>query len=288
MVSHLEWQKDEIDANLGSNRLSRLADSGPPTARRRQYRTILEASQIPHQDSDVEHDAITQVACREDSALKSTATTLELPMPTKFPAAVRQYTSSKRLSKGTKDEYKATVRKWLVWDTDVPVEELSRASVREFLDWVYETACEQGGTNPERTANKAREHLRAVVAWAWENDIIETLPRFPKPRPQRNVAGRHYLTKAELNAIYFATHYMKPPRGWAKEYSIGLFWRSAIPLFFNYGLDTGTIWQTKSIHEPILWRHVYWDKESPDRQSKARSRPATTNCSVNCSNLAST
>jgi hypothetical protein len=28
------------------------------------------------------------------------------------------------------------------------------------------------------------------------------------------VAGRHYLTKAEVNAFYFATHQMKRPRGW--------------------------------------------------------------------------
>jgi hypothetical protein len=31
---------------------------------------------------------------------------------------------------------------------------------------------------------------------------IETLPRFPATRGQREVAGRHYLTKAEINALY--------------------------------------------------------------------------------------
>ena len=70
------------------------------------------------------------------------------------------------------------------------------------------------GSNPGRTANKARENLRAVMSWAWEQDILETLPRFPKPKKQRDVAGRHYLTKAEINALYFATHTMKRPRGW--------------------------------------------------------------------------
>jgi hypothetical protein len=46
------------------------------------------------------------------------------------------------------------------------------------------------GTNLGRTAYKAREHLRAVFSWAWEQELIDAPPRFPKPRPQRDVAGR--------------------------------------------------------------------------------------------------
>ena len=88
----------------------------------------------------------------------------------------------------------------------VPLEKLGRKEVREFLDWVYERAVEKAGTNPGRTSNKSRDHLKAIISWAWEQDIIESLPRFPKPKPQRDVAGRHYLTKAEINALYFATH----------------------------------------------------------------------------------
>lgn len=86
-----------------------------------------------------------------------------------------------------------------------PIEELQHKQIREFWDWVHERALAQDGMNPGRTANKAREHLRAVISWAWEQELIDTLPRFPKPREQRDVAGRHYLTKAEINALYFAT-----------------------------------------------------------------------------------
>jgi len=39
-----------------------------------------------------------------------------------------------------------------------PVEQLRRKDIREFLDWVYERAVTDEGTNPGRTANKAREH----------------------------------------------------------------------------------------------------------------------------------
>ncbi|MGI8979434.1 MAG: hypothetical protein ACR2FY_09425 [Pirellulaceae bacterium] len=87
----------------------------------------------------------------------------------------------------------------------MPIEKLGRKEIREFLDWVHERAVKEDGTNPGRTANKAREQLRAVLSWAWDQEIIVAPPRFPKPKQQRDVAGRHYLTKSEINALYFAT-----------------------------------------------------------------------------------
>lgn len=110
------------------------------------------------------------------------------------------------------------------------------------------------------------------MSWAWEQDMLESLPRFPKPRPQRDVAGRHYLTKAELNSLYFATYSMPRPRGWKERLSVGHYWRAALVLFFNYGLDTGTIWKSERCHEPILWRHVCPDSECPSGHSKERCR----------------
>jgi hypothetical protein len=68
---------------------------------------------------------------------------------------------------------------------------MQHKQIREFLDWVYERAL-QG-------RDKAREHLRTVISWAWEQELIDSPPRFPKLREQRDVAGRHYLTKAETN-----------------------------------------------------------------------------------------
>ncbi len=53
---------------------------------------------------------------------------------------------------------------------------------------------------------------------------------------------KHYLTKSELNALYFATHRMKRPRGWNKTSSIGRHWRAALMFFFNLGVDTGSVW----------------------------------------------
>ena len=135
-------------------------------------------------------------------------------MPTTLKTAAESYFRAKALSRGTRNEYLSTLRKWEQWGGGIPIEQLQRKDVREFLDWVHEQAVEDEGTNPGRTANKAREHLRAVLSWAWEQELIDAPPRFPGPRDQRDVAGRHYLTKAEINALYFATHAMGRPRGW--------------------------------------------------------------------------
>jgi integrase len=43
-------------------------------------------------------------------------------------------------------------------------------------------------------------------------------------------------------------------------------------MFYNYGLDTGTVWPCEPVHEPILWRHVTWGPEPPNRELKQRSR----------------
>jgi hypothetical protein len=120
-------------------------------------------------------------------------------MSTTLETAVTKYLSASCPARGTRKQYRTTLKKWAQWGGGVAIESLGRKEIREFLDWVYEHAVADEGTNPGRTANKTREHLRAVISWAWEQDLIESPPRFPKPRPQRDVAGRHYLTKAEIN-----------------------------------------------------------------------------------------
>src|SRR5262249_14252816 len=153
---------------------------------------------------------------------------------------------------GTRAKYFTTIRKWSAWGGGVSIEHLGRREIREFLDWVYDRAVHDEGTNPGRTANKAREHLRAVISWAWDQELIEIPLRFPKKKDQLDVAGRHYLTKSEINALYFATHMMKRPRGWDLSIPVGRYWRAALVLFFNYGVDTGTVWKSAPFHESIL------------------------------------
>jgi hypothetical protein len=37
-------------------------------------------------------------------------------------------------------------------------------------------------------------------------------------------------------------------------------------------VGTGTVWKATPFHMPILWRHVSWARESPDREVKEHSR----------------
>ena len=79
-------------------------------------------------------------------------------MQTTFNAAVESYLRAKTLSRSTRNEYSSTLKKWEEWGHGAPIEQLRRKDIREFLDWVYERAVTNEGTNPGRTANKAREH----------------------------------------------------------------------------------------------------------------------------------
>ena len=42
-------------------------------------------------------------------------------------------------------------------------------------------------------------------------------------------------------------------------------------MFFNYGVDTGTVWESTPAHEPMHWRHISRERNSPDREVKERS-----------------
>jgi hypothetical protein len=44
-----------------------------------------------------------------------------------------------------------------------------------------------------------------------------------------------------------------------------------VVVFFNSGVDTGTVWRSTPAHEPILRRHVSRDRRSPDRSIKKPS-----------------
>ena len=213
---------------------------------------------------------------REGLGIEAVANAGATTMPTTLKNATKKYVKARDLSLGTRREYQTTIAKWQRWKGRVSIERLDRPTIREFLSWVHDQAVADGGTNPGRTSNKSRTHLRAVISWAWENDLIEMPPRFPKPVPFKNAAGKHYLTKRELNALYFATHKLRRPRGWSHPIHVGRYWRTALVMFFNYGLDSGTVWGTTPAHEPILWRHVHWNRTAPHREIKGQSKWGST------------
>jgi hypothetical protein len=44
-------------------------------------------------------------------------------------------------------------------------------------------------------------NLRAILYWVWEQDLIDTLPPFPAPRNQRDVASGVFLTDLFLKSV---------------------------------------------------------------------------------------
>src|SRR6476469_5916396 len=57
-----------------------------------------------------------------------------------YKSAAAGYARAKGLSRGTRNEYTSTIRKWERWGGGGAIEQLRRKDVREFLDWVHEQA----------------------------------------------------------------------------------------------------------------------------------------------------
>jgi hypothetical protein len=69
-------------------------------------------------------------------------------------AVSAKYLTAKKLSGGSRKEYKSTITKWTAWGKGVDIDQIERTHIREFLDWVHEKAAENGGTNPGRTCEQ--------------------------------------------------------------------------------------------------------------------------------------
>ena len=80
------------------------------------------------------------------------------------------------------------LRKWSRWSGAAPLEGLGRKEIRDFLDWVYEDSASRHGSNPGRTTNKVCSHLLAVISWAWDHELVDALPGFPRHKVQRDIA----------------------------------------------------------------------------------------------------
>ena len=102
-------------------------------------------------------------------------------MPTILKTAVTEYLRVKESAQGTRNEYLTTLKNWAQWGRGVPLDNLGRKDIREFLDWVYEQAVAREGKNPGRTANKAREQLCAVMTRRKSKTLSIRFRNFRKP-----------------------------------------------------------------------------------------------------------
>ncbi len=87
-------------------------------------------------------------------------------MPTTLESVVTKYLRSGSPAQRTREEYGTTVRKWSRWGGAVPLENLGRKEIREFLDWVL-----GGGTI----------RFRLVVTGALLSSSSSTMELTPEP-----------------------------------------------------------------------------------------------------------
>lgn len=207
-----------------------------------------------------------------------------------FADAAAQYAVAKGLKPRTIAEINTTVRKLGTWWSTVctanvhrstrPMHaghpdragdspraaELGRDTLAAFLQWVWSQAQTAGSGNPGRVANKAREHLRAVLTHLQGTDQLAAMPKLPEAREQNSVAGLFFLTDAELELIYWATYRLPRPRGWAGRVPFGAYWRAGLAVLITYGCDTQLLWPLDTHGEPLKWRNVHPPGLAPDRQ----------------------
>ena len=97
-------------------------------------------------------------------------------MPTTLEDVVTKYLRSGNPAQRTRRVFHNAQEVGPMGGNEVPSRQLGRKEIRELLDWVYEDAAGRQGGNPGRTANKGkRSHLRAVMSWAWEQDLVAAL-----------------------------------------------------------------------------------------------------------------
>lgn len=183
----------------------------------------------------------------------------------------RHYSFSKQLKRRSSNEIATTLRKWQEWSDwrsggqPVGLRGITAEALRAFLCWRFETA---EGENPGLVHNKSRAHLRALLRFARDEGAIREVPKMPPERPAREVAGLYWMTDEEVSRLYWSTFDMAKPYRWKSQQHVGVFWRAAIVLAYNYAMDTQTLFPYMADAKPLLVRHVSLDRVSPDRQSR--------------------
>src|SRR5260370_33163766 len=74
-------------------------------------------------------------------------------MPTTLKTAAESYLRAKSLSRGTRNEYLSTLRKWEKWGGGTPVEQLRRKGIREILACVCEPGVPGARAETARSAH---------------------------------------------------------------------------------------------------------------------------------------
>jgi len=93
-------------------------------------------------------------------------------MPTTLKTAAESYLRAKALSRATRNEYLSTLRKWEKWGGGIPVEQLRRKDLREFL-----LPFRHGRPSP-----RYAPPWSGAWPWEWLRGRYSTRPESPRVR----------------------------------------------------------------------------------------------------------
>lgn len=192
-------------------------------------------------------------------------------MATHLTTAVDRYVRAKAVSRGTRNEYVSTVRKCssgaAAFRSGSCPAGTSASSSTGSTSAPGPTTAPTPAVRRTRRGNTSAPCCRGLGTGT--NRHASPLP--PAPRAARR--GRPALPDQGGNQRPILRHALDaaPPRLDGPS-PVGRYGRAALLVFFNYGIDTGTVWKSTPPHEPIRCRHVSWDQLSPDREAKERSR----------------
>ena len=98
-------------------------------------------------------------------------------MPTTLRTVVLKYLHAGRPARGTRDEYRTTLKKWKRWGDGVPIEKLERKEIRDFLESCYPDAKSLADS---AVATRLNAFLGSGMERDWER-FLKELPEYGLP-----------------------------------------------------------------------------------------------------------
>lgn len=175
-------------------------------------------------------------------------------------------------------DYATHLRRWDEYWTaadrsgaPMSVGQVRRRHLEQWRDWLGR---QLKGKNVPLNLNKHLRSIQAILAWCERQEVIGRAPSLER-LPCEAAAEKHYFTYEELDRLYEACDQVDWPTldraGEPLLLPPGIQWQTAIVLWFHYGFRTQELIQFEPDHEPLPWRQITWDAETPAQDGHARN-----------------
>ena len=200
---------------------------------------------------------------------------------------------AKKLSDGTRKEYRSTLTQWLVWGQGVDVDRIERQRLRDFLDRVHEKATQDGGANagprtrPGTTSEPSYPGPGSRTTW-------RSCPGSPSPSRSATppVGTTSRRRTGTLSTFYFATYERPRPRGWDPPFTVGRhcgqpWWYSSISVSTRGRCSSRPAFTSRFYAIARILTELPYFKRHPKRNAVfAAQAPAPSNASMRTRHLA--